>query len=72
VRFPPTPEPIKAKRRIRTKAQTRALLELSHRYSDEYKAIYETEKAKLVSEYEEQYGPVPDLRTAPFRQRKTS
>lgn len=72
MKFPPVPEHIKVKRKIRTKAQTRALLALSHRYPDEYKDIYETEKAALVQEYEEQYGPVPDLRTAPFRTRKTS
>lgn len=69
MKFPPVPEHIKLKRKIRTKAQTRALLELSHRYPDEYREIYETEKGKLIQEYEEVYGPVPDLRTSPFRTR---
>lgn len=60
---------ISAKRKIRTKAQTRALLELSHRYADEYKEIYDRHKAELVAEYENEYGPVPDLRTSPYRTR---
>lgn len=71
MKFPPTPEPIRIKRTIRTKAQTKALLTLSHNHPDEYRELYEAEKARLVAEYEEVYGPVPDLRTSPYRAKWT-